>query len=693
MKMQQLRNTTIITVLMLFVCGNLFAQRERDNWYFASNAAINFPAGASPVEVDNASKITGSPSVSISVSDSKTGQLLFYSDGITVWDKSNSIMDNGASIFAPNVCDYVIYSPNPANKSQYFVFSYTGKRISYAVIDISLNGGLGKVVSYNNVVAQFATRKFTIAKHGTYDAYWLITLRGSNGNDTFECYPITTAGIQSPIRSIMGFNNGDFSYQSELITNGAGNKIIATNYSSAKPEVTVYDFSKNCGTVSTPKKLTIPSGFIYPKAPVFSKNDNNLFVSFSGVINYVVQYSGTDFQNFQFIHLSNNIKKDMKLGPDGKIYIIKATPDIHELDVIDDPDAATPTYTVSGGLTLKNTPIALFPSFINDVSTPGSQQKPPIIDVVNTCYKDTVIFTPSDLPLLDSLDWNFGDAASQKNTSKLDIPSHIYSDTGNFKVTLSWYNCGVKSSATKQVQIITIPNINLGADTTLCYNDSITLSTNLKNLSLAWSNGSTDTFLTITKAGIYSLTASAGPRCKGTDSIVIGYYPKLEVDFFDSTYILCEDADETVVLRADTGYKAYLWQPDSLATASIVAKKAAWYTVTVTNNKGCTAKDSVLVNSLCDNNFYVPNAFTPNNDGRNDIFLPTYNDIFNYRLEIYTRWGEKVFETTNPTIGWDGTHKGYACEDGAYIWRLTYQGLKYKIVRTYTQKGVVNLLR
>jgi gliding motility-associated-like protein len=693
MKIHTLLLYTIITVLLFFICGNLFSQRQNDNWYFATNTAINFPAGGSPVEVDNASRITQPPSVSISVSDSKTGQLLFYSDGLTVWDKSNNIMSNGASIFAPNVCDYVIYSPNPANTSQYYVFSYTGKLISYALVDVSLNGGLGSVVSYNNVVSQFATRKFTIAKHGTYDAYWLIALRGSNGNDTFECYPITTAGIQAPIRSIMGFNNGNFAYMSEMVTNAAGNKVLVTNYSNTKPEVTIYDFSKNCGTVSTPKNLPVPAGLVFPKSPVFSPNGDNLFVAYSGMVHYTVQYSGTDFQNVQFIHISNtDLIKDMKLAPDGKIYITKASPDIRKLDVIANPDAAAAIYTTDV-LVLNNTPSGNLPNFINDVSTPGTQQKAPVITIVNTCLKDTAIFTPTGLPLLDSLDWNFGDAASSKNTSKLDIPSHIYSDTGNFKVTLSWYNCGVKSSAYKQVQIITLSNFNLGADTTLCYKDSITLSPNIKNVTFAWSNGSTDTFLTVTKAGIYSLTASAGPRCKNTDSITIGYYPQLEVDFFDTSYILCEDAAETILLSADTGYSSYFWLPDSINGQNIVATKAGWYKVSVKNNKGCAAHDSVLISSLCDNNFFVPNAFTPNDDGRNDTFIPTFNDIFNYRLEVYSRWGERVFETTNPAIGWDGTYKGYACEAGAYIWRLTYQGYKYKIVRTYTQKGVVNLLR
>ncbi len=94
--------------------------------------------------------------------------------------------------------------------------------------------------------------------------------------------------------------------------------------------------------------------------------------------------------------------------------------------------------------------------------------------------------------------------------------------------------------------------------------------------------------------------------------------------------------------------------------------------LTVTNSDGCS-DDTIQVVPVEDNfAFFVPNSFTPNNDGKNEIFLPRVNDVTNYELIIYNRWGELIFYTNNPEIGWDGFIEGKPAPEGVYVWRIHY---------------------
>jgi gliding motility-associated-like protein len=93
---------------------------------------------------------------------------------------------------------------------------------------------------------------------------------------------------------------------------------------------------------------------------------------------------------------------------------------------------------------------------------------------------------------------------------------------------------------------------------------------------------------------------------------------------------------------------------------------------TVTNSDGCS-DDTIQVVPVEDNfAFFVPSGFTPNDDGKNDVFLPKVNDVVNYELVIYTRTGELIFYTTNPEEGWDGFLNGKPAPEGVYVWQIHY---------------------
>ena len=155
--------------------------------------------------------------------------------------------------------------------------------------------------------------------------------------------------------------------------------------------------------------------------------------------------------------------------------------------------------------------------------------------------------------------------------------------------------------------------------------------------------------------------------------------PSYETLFKDETDPSLEGFDKGVVTELGAGY-TYRWTPDGdVATPDSSATTATppestTYTVTVTDRYGCTKDDTVFVrvNPVnCGNPFvFIPNSFTPNGDGVNDIVFVRSDILAELHFVIYNRWGEKIFETDSQDTGWDGTFKGKECQRGAYDYYL-----------------------
>jgi gliding motility-associated-like protein len=124
---------------------------------------------------------------------------------------------------------------------------------------------------------------------------------------------------------------------------------------------------------------------------------------------------------------------------------------------------------------------------------------------------------------------------------------------------------------------------------------------------------------------------------------------------------------------------------------------ATVYTVKVKNDGGCTAKDDVRINVICNNgNLFVPNSFSPNGDGMNDRFFPSGTGINRVKsLKVFNRWGEIVFERNNfsandTSLGWDGMFKGQVLPPDVYVWSCDVLCQNNEVLNF---KGDVTLLR
>jgi gliding motility-associated-like protein len=191
----------------------------------------------------------------------------------------------------------------------------------------------------------------------------------------------------------------------------------------------------------------------------------------------------------------------------------------------------------------------------------------------------------------------------------------------------------------------------------------------------------------VNKKGIYSVTVAAN-GCDTTGKITVNYTTKPVVNLGNDT-TLCNT--EQLLLDAAYSQSSYLWQ-DGSTGATYAVGKGGLYFVDVSNICG-SAKDSITVQyQACACEFYIPSAFTPNGDGKNDVFKPSYKCLFtNYRLNIFNRYGQRMFVSQNADIGWDGTSGGQQEQSGVYVWEISYTDtLTGKMVK---KTGTVVLVR
>jgi gliding motility-associated-like protein len=144
-------------------------------------------------------------------------------------------------------------------------------------------------------------------------------------------------------------------------------------------------------------------------------------------------------------------------------------------------------------------------------------------------------------------------------------------------------------------------------------------------------------------------------------------------------------------LKAPSGFKDYTWN-NNANTAAITIKKPGLYWVEVIDQNNCKGKDSIAVNlKECITGFFIPTAFTPNNDGKNDVFKPLiFGNVKSYQFTIYNRWGEVVFKSKDIKKGWDGNFKSLSQSTNVFIWLCTYQ-LEGELKQT--KKGTAVLIR
>lgn len=217
----------------------------------------------------------------------------------------------------------------------------------------------------------------------------------------------------------------------------------------------------------------------------------------------------------------------------------------------------------------------------------------------------------------------------------------------------------------------------------------------------AWSTGSTLNPLTSLCPGTYYVTATDNHLCVAVDSIT------LPVSVLNPPSISAY-ADDTVIYSSQStglhvtvlaGY-TYSWFPitglnnSSIPNPIATPTSTTTYIVTIKDQTGCTLTDTVRIRVIdvpCDESeIFVPNAFTPNGDNNNDILYVRSNVLKSIYFVIYDRWGEKVFETSDLSNGWDGTFRGKKCDPAVYDYYMKAVCINDKV---FIKKGNITLIR
>ncbi|HTI10317.1 MAG TPA: gliding motility-associated C-terminal domain-containing protein [Puia sp.] len=165
--------------------------------------------------------------------------------------------------------------------------------------------------------------------------------------------------------------------------------------------------------------------------------------------------------------------------------------------------------------------------------------------------------------------------------------------------------------------------------------------------------------------------------------------PMAASDFLPPDTVKCFYS--TLSLTSKNEFVSYVWSTGQ-TTPGIQVVDPGVYTLMATDTNGCVGIDSINIkDSTCPQYIYLPSAFTPNADGKNDFFRPKFAGATTYyRFIIYNRWGRKVFESGDPSQGWDGTIDGKPQPTGTYVWVCTYTLFRRP---EEMQKGTVMLVR
>jgi gliding motility-associated-like protein len=189
--------------------------------------------------------------------------------------------------------------------------------------------------------------------------------------------------------------------------------------------------------------------------------------------------------------------------------------------------------------------------------------------------------------------------------------------------------------------------------------------------------------------GTYSVMVTDINGCKAGDTATITALNPLPAAFMPGDSSICSYG--TLLLQPLRSFNNYLWN-NGATSPTITISQPGLYWLQVQDNKNCIGRDSIQVSpKQCLEGFYIPGAFTPNGDGKNDNYKPdVLGNILQYRFTIYNRWGQAIFQTTDINKGWDGTYTGRLQDTNVFVWTCTYQFAGEKI---QAKKGTFILIR
>ncbi|MBK6635239.1 MAG: gliding motility-associated C-terminal domain-containing protein [Chitinophagaceae bacterium] len=301
--------------------------------------------------------------------------------------------------------------------------------------------------------------------------------------------------------------------------------------------------------------------------------------------------------------------------------------------------------------------------------------------VLNTFGCDSIIITLNLTisRIINTVDTNICEGEFYLAAGVLQNKTGIYYDT--LKTA-----AGCDSVVVTNLTVWEKPKPVLGNDRNLCEGETLILDPGRFN-SYLWQDQSTAPQFVVTTPGTYLVTVSNQFNCKASARMTVRESVPLPKSFLPKDQPLCSGN----VLNINVpGYRSYTWSTGT-TTPGIEIRNAGNYYLTVTGFDNCVGTDTITIQEIKCIPIGIPNAFTPNNDGKNDHFKPGINmEIDDYQLRVFNRVGQLIFYSTDPARGWDGRFKGQQQSSDNYIYQVSFRDINGK---WYNYSGNVLLIR
>ncbi len=586
----------------LFVVATLNAQdKSTYRWYFGNKQGLNF--NTSPPTLLNDGQSVHIEGTSV-VCDAQTGDLLFYTDGNTIWDRNQTQMATGLnpSYFSSTQSALIVRQPGSTRFYHLFTtINQGGGPGRHFVIDMTLNGGLGGVASSNNALTPLnVTEKLTATRACNGVDYWIIFRRNGAGQNGFYSYRLTPAGLNTtPVNSVVGIDIvGVAPNIGEMKISPNGRFLASANHSA---DCELFDFNNATGVVSNARTLTLNT-LHYNYGLTFSASSRFLYVNsgWSGPRDSVVRFdltAGSIQGSLQVIGRGASALGFMELAPDGKIYIARYN--TKYLATVSNPDDPSPVFVDSAFALPANTFWGL-PNFPQDLFIPNYAGNDTLV-----CPNQPVRIGTSPVAGL-SYQWTPPGGLDNPNVAQ---PTATVSTTTSYTLTVTDANaCQIVRSMTVNTRPRpTIVMSSTAPNNAICPDASTTITAALAGAqSFSWQpgnlSGATQT-VSPSASQTYIVTIVDANGCTWTDSIriTIRNRPALTISSnppagSNGVVSICKGSSATLT-GVSPGVASYTWNTGE-TTPSIIVRIEGIYQVIVKDANGCTKDTSITVRVL-----------------------------------------------------------------------------------------------
>jgi PKD repeat protein len=562
-------------------------------WYFGNYTGMRFTTTPPSVLQDGA-LLTREGCATIC---DTYGKLLFYTDGVSVWNRVHDTIPGGNATLGGNSSSTqsALIVPVPENPTLYYIFTTDaiadkGERgFGYTLIDMTGDNGKGTVAQAFVPLQDSISEKLTAVRHANGRDIWVI-VRGSLNNKLYS-FLVTGSGIEEPVINTLGIT-----YQQITETVGAmkvsptGTTLAIANFE--RDRVEVYPFNRATGQVSDDDSFIL-TGSVNCYGIEFSPNGKFLYAGNFAAPLGITQFdltagSPAAIQSSAVFLASDDSKSigSLQLGPDGKIYVSRE--DALFLGAITQPELPGEACAYTDRAIPLHQPARLgLPGFIQDFVT---QERVHIVGPATVCLSSATAHYSSSAPCSgEGCTWLHRGKAAAVLTP--DGATLNFSSPGTDTLVLTHRGECLVTTDTLFITTPPAPVVSLGEDIIFCSTASIVLDAGSGFESYLWQDGSAQQQYTVTSPGLYWVTVSDAMGCTATDTLRILDSTAAQFSLGADTS-LC--SDDVLILRVPEGFRRYTWQDGSTKTTFVV-DTAGEYFVAVETLCGTILRDTILV--------------------------------------------------------------------------------------------------